>query len=81
MWIDIIKRLLAAGMTQSEIGAAVGCSQPWVSAVLNGTIKTVTWEVGEKLRALHAKKLRRQARRTASQCAYWLDKSDDEVAP
>lgn len=55
--INIIKSLLASGMTQAEIGAAIGRSQAWVSAVLGREFQDIKWQEGVKLRELHASRV------------------------
>lgn len=44
-------------MSQSAIGAAVGKSQAWVSAVGKGEYDDLKWSDGEALRKLHAEKV------------------------
>jgi hypothetical protein len=56
-WKTIISELQAAGMSQAAIGAAIGKSQGWVSAVYAGVYSDVRWCDGEALRQLHAEKL------------------------
>lgn len=50
----IIRELLDGGMTQAEIGAQLGRSQAWVSAVLAGEFKDIKWAEGVRLRELAA---------------------------
>lgn len=50
----IIRALMEAGMTQAEIGAAVGKSQAWVAAVLAGEFKDIKWGDGVRLREFAA---------------------------
>lgn len=56
-WKKIIYELQATGISQAAIGAAVGKSQGWVSAVYAGEYSDVRWRDGEALRKLHAEKL------------------------
>lgn len=49
---ELIKQLLAEGMTQAGIGAAIGKSQAWVGAVLAGSYGDIKWSDGIKLRNL-----------------------------
>ena len=56
-WKSIIVDLQEAGMSQSAIGAAVGKSQAWVSAVGKGEYDDLKWSDGEALRKLHAEKV------------------------
>lgn len=50
--IDIIRSLLGAGMTQSQIGAEIGKSQAWVAAVLGHEFQDIKWGDGIRLREL-----------------------------
>ena len=43
---------MASGLTQKEIGDAVGLSQPAVSDLCRGLTKEVSWTVGEGLLSL-----------------------------
>lgn len=52
-WKSLISDLKGAGVTQQEIGAAVGLSQPAVSDLARGRTHEVSWGVGQKLIALH----------------------------
>jgi hypothetical protein len=56
-WKTMIADLREAGMSQVEIGAALGKSQAWVSAVSVGMFADLKWNDGEALRALHTKKV------------------------
>lgn len=56
-WKRLINQLREAGMSQAEIGAAVGKSQAWVSAVTAGQYDDLKWRDGEALRALHTAKV------------------------
>jgi transcriptional regulator with XRE-family HTH domain len=53
-WNTLVSELMQSGMTQQEIGAAVGLSQPAISDIARGVTKSVTWDVGEKLKRLHS---------------------------
>lgn len=53
-WRDIISELVAAGLSQAEIGQRLGHAQSWVSGVAVGRIKSVRWEEGQKLIAMLA---------------------------
>jgi len=55
-WKTLLLDLCAAGLTQAEIGLAIGLSQPAVSDLVRGRTATVSWEVGNALIALHAKR-------------------------
>lgn len=48
-------------MSQQEVGAAIGKSQAWVSAVLAGQYADLKWSDGEKLRSLHAERVKEAA--------------------
>ncbi len=52
-WKKIISDLMRAGLTQKAISEKSGLSQPAISDLHTGKQRTVTWEVGETLRALH----------------------------
>lgn len=56
-WTERINDLLAKGLTQAQVGALCGCSQPWVSARANATgddcMRGVDWEVGDALLRAH----------------------------
>ena len=52
-WKTLILDLCRSGMTQAEIGQAIGLSQPAISDVVRGRTTTVQWEVGNALIALH----------------------------
>lgn len=52
-WKNIIEDLQESGMTQAEIGVAIGKSQAWVCALAKGQYSDVRWSDGEALRKLH----------------------------
>ena len=56
-WKLLINQLREAGMSQADVGAAIGKSQAWVSAVLAGQYADLKWSDGEALRRLHAEKV------------------------
>lgn len=56
-WKLLINQLREAGMSQAEIGAAIGKSQAWVSAVMAGQYADLKWSDGEALRRIHAEKV------------------------
>lgn len=59
MWKDIVTALINSGLTQYEIAARVGISQPHVSDLANGHRgKRIGFELGNKLLALHAERCR-----------------------
>jgi len=55
-WKSLIADLAKSGMTQKQIAAAAGISQPAVSALVRGRTLSPVWEIGEKLRRLHAER-------------------------
>lgn len=55
MFTQMVRDLMAAGLTQVEIAAAIQRSQATVSRILGGQEK-IEWEVGEALRLLHAER-------------------------
>lgn len=57
-WAKLISDLQQAGMTQAEIAASVGCSQPHISDIVNGRRgKQLTYVVGDGLVRLHAERV------------------------
>lgn len=54
---EIVRELLATGLTQKELGALLGKSQAWVGAVLAGKYFDLKWTEGQRLRALHAERV------------------------
>jgi hypothetical protein len=52
-WKTLIAEIQARGLSQSEIGAELGKSQAWVSAVAAGKYGDLKWADGEALRKLH----------------------------
>lgn len=62
-WSKMVSDLQAVGMSQSEIGAAIGDgkSQAWVSALSKGEYKDIKWTDATSLIALHAEKVRQAA--------------------
>lgn len=52
-WKTLILDLRRAGVTQAEIGRAIGLSQPAVSDLARGRTTTMQWEAGEALIRLH----------------------------
>ncbi len=55
-WKNIIVELQATGMSQVEIGKAVGRSQPWIADIVRGRTGELKWVDGERLRLLHAER-------------------------
>lgn len=52
-WKKLIGDLVSTGVTQIEIGKAIGLSQPAISDLLRGRTSRVEWAVGESLIDLH----------------------------
>ena len=52
-WNELVTDLIGCGMTQQEIGAAVGLSQSSVSDIARGLTKDVGWSVGASILSLH----------------------------
>ena len=55
-WKSLINALMRSGLTQKEIGVAVGLSQAAVSDLARGRTSSPVWEVGEALRRLHVER-------------------------
>lgn len=53
-WQNLISEILAAGLSQNDIGQRINRSQAWVSAAAQGKYDDLRWRDGEALRALHA---------------------------
>lgn len=60
-WKKLISELMASGMKQGEIGEAVGLSQAAISELATGQTKDARWRAGERLRALHRRRIRSTA--------------------
>lgn len=60
---QLIADLLGAGLTQVSIGERTGMAQSCVSRLLNGQRERISYEVGERLLALHAKHSKRKRRK------------------
>jgi IS30 family transposase len=54
MFDKLIEDLIGAGLTEAEIGKAIGRSQATVNRVRNGKQQLGHWEAVEALRKLHA---------------------------
>ena len=59
-----LQEISAAGMSDAEIGAAIGAPQSIVTRLRNGTHKTTFWERGQAIVAL-AEKMRNAAKTAA----------------
>lgn len=58
MWNKLITDLESSGMTQEEIGNAVGVTQGAISQIKNIESREPSYNVGVKLIALHRRTLR-----------------------
>lgn len=58
-WKQLITDLKTAGLGQEQIAQACGCSQATVSELLHSPTKQPSHPLGEALRALHRKHLRK----------------------
>ncbi len=58
-WRRLIAELLDSGMTQVGLAAECGVAQSTISDLFRGASKSTSWEVGQKLRDLHATRLSR----------------------
>jgi hypothetical protein len=56
-WKTLISEIQGAGLTQIEIGKALGKSQAWVADALKGRYDDLKWSDGQALIALHAAKV------------------------
>lgn len=48
-WKTLISKIVDSGLTQEQIGLAIGKGQSWVSSVHSGRITSVRWEDGQAL--------------------------------
>lgn len=60
-WKKIILEIMDAGLTQVQIGEAIGKSQAWVSNLAKGHCRDVTYSDGVKLLDLHKSTTTQQA--------------------
>lgn len=56
-WQRLVQEIQATGLSQAQVGAAIGRSQAWVADVLSGRYDDLKWRDGEALRRLHAEKV------------------------
>ncbi len=56
-WKPLISEIRAAGLTQADIGIALGKSQVWVADVAAGRYADLKWSDGQALRRLHVEKV------------------------
>ena len=54
-WSELIRELQSTGLTQMEIAARVGTTQPVISDLKRGTIPEPRYTLATKLLALHRK--------------------------
>lgn len=50
---QLVTELNEAGMSEAEIGAAIGLSQAQVHRIKSGETKETKWSAGDRLIALH----------------------------
>lgn len=65
MWEEIIRDLIAAGLSEGEIATRIGTSQPTINRIKLGRRKRVEHEIGEALLALQRTMKRKQPRPNA----------------
>ena len=51
-----LREISASGMSDAEIGIAIGAPQSIVTRLRNGNHKTTNWERGQAIAGLHAKR-------------------------
>lgn len=56
-WKTLIRDLQASGMTQHQIASACETGQSHISALARGDRQCPSWNLGERLRALHAERV------------------------
>jgi transcriptional regulator with XRE-family HTH domain len=61
MFDQLIKDLLAAGLSEYQIAAQVGCSQPTINRIKRGTQSNIGARIADGLRALHAARVSKVA--------------------
>lgn len=57
-WTLLIRELQASGLTQQQIAALCDTGQSHISSLALGKRKCPSWTLGERLRALHAERVR-----------------------
>ena len=62
-WTQLLIELRDFGWTQMAIASYLGINQATVSDLFTGRTKNPSFEIGEKLRALHKAELRKARRR------------------
>lgn len=63
-WGHLLAQMCETGMTQAEVGEAVGLSQASVSEMLRGFIKTTDYKRGVRIIAAHKAVMRKAKRAT-----------------
>jgi predicted XRE-type DNA-binding protein len=59
-WKKLIKEIMDSGMTQASVADYIGIKQPSVNEIINSeTRKGVRWETGNKILALHKRRLKK----------------------
>lgn len=61
MWKKLISEILASGMTQMEVAAALGISQASVSDIYRGIVLDPKVSIADGIRALHAERCKEAA--------------------
>lgn len=61
-WRNLIKKLISTGMSETDIGQAVGLHQTTINRLRRGALKTIQFENGQRLVDL-ADKVRRDPRK------------------
>lgn len=64
-WGALLRQMRETGMTQAEVGEAVGLSQASVSEMLNGKVSTTDYVRGLRILAAHRAVMRKAKRATA----------------
>lgn len=55
-WKKLLEEIIATGMSQVEVSRQIGIKPPSVNEILtNENRRTVRWETGDKIIALHAR--------------------------
>lgn len=49
----LLKEILAAGLTQSELAEYIGVTQGTISKILNGTLTNINYDTGKKIELVH----------------------------
>lgn len=56
---DLAKKIIALGMTQTEIAERVGSTQATVSKLIRGGISDISYATGKRMEALYEERARR----------------------